>query len=459
MSQRNRWVVAGIIAAAWLVRVALLVPLHDSYYQSGLSLMHDDAAHNLLRGEGLVSHPEPWLPFAMEQLRQEKVIDGERLRAMPHERGPAYPYIAYMPGYPMLLALTYWVTGVERYWPIQLVQVTLDAATCGVLAWLGLRLFSRRVGLAAAAAYALYLPSVRLSVVPLPDALVPFLITAGLACWVQATRGDSRRWAGACGLLLGSAVLMRPDVVLLPLVLAAVWVVLQGWARARMWVLSSLMAFGLIMAPWVIRNVVVFRMPILTKAGPAIGLLELLGKYDPTGKIPDGDVVLAQREGYNNLYYPDGFARDTRRFEEAVAVIRQRPLWYAGLVFRQIPRLFFRNFFGILPGPEWSELREQGYSITRYLREFPGAATLRMLRRLSGIMEWLLVLGAAVGIGALWRAKRRQALLITSAIPVYYVVVHIPMFTVARYFLPAVPCLLLLSVVGWMALLRIRWAA
>lgn len=159
------------------------------------------------------------------------------------------------PGYPVLVAVAYFLFGVAP-WPVLLLQVFMGAGAVLLLYALAKGLFSRRVALLAAFLYAVEPHTVMYCSTLLTDTLFAFLFLASVVVLLRGLR-DKRVWlvAGA-GLLLGLATLVRPVVQFFPAVAAAIVVIYAGlkWRFRVLAVASLLAAFVLAISPWLYRN-------------------------------------------------------------------------------------------------------------------------------------------------------------------------------------------------------------
>lgn len=169
------------------------------------------------------------------------------------------------PGYPLVLAA---VLRVAQALPWDLpvrgvagvAQATIGAGTVALTGLLGRRIARPAVGLVGAALLAVWPSVVVLTAVMLNETLFSLLLLAGVlvAFWHPL---PSVRLGLAAGGLLGSAVLVRPAA--LPVALSlALWLAIVGGGRRR--VAAVLAGVAIVMAPWVVRNAVVFDALIVT---------------------------------------------------------------------------------------------------------------------------------------------------------------------------------------------------
>ena len=181
-----------------------------------------------------------------------------------------------MPGYPLFLAAIRVVAGPNPLWPV-LLQMAIDATTCGLVAWLA-ALFDRRLTVAAGLLAAINLNMVTTAGQILTDTLFLLPFVAGLIAAVLYFAVPSGARAFAAGLMLGLALLVRSTVMFFPPVLLAALAV-AGWhhrigaARVAGHVAVAALATLLCVAPVAARNLVNYgRLALVSQGGThAIG--------------------------------------------------------------------------------------------------------------------------------------------------------------------------------------------
>jgi 4-amino-4-deoxy-L-arabinose transferase-like glycosyltransferase len=175
-----------------------------------------------------------------------------------------------LPGYPAFLAVVFTIFGMEHYRAALIVQVFVDIGTCFLIADVARRCISSR---AARAAFLL-------------AALCPFLATYAAAALTEtweifftvlaldlalvglARMGQMRVWAG-CGLVIGGAILLRPDggILLAAIELYLVFLLVTWRRHATEFSSSTIIKAGLVVAlatfvpliPWTVRNLRTFH--------------------------------------------------------------------------------------------------------------------------------------------------------------------------------------------------------
>jgi 4-amino-4-deoxy-L-arabinose transferase-like glycosyltransferase len=196
-----------------------------------------------------------------------------------HGEGFSYPgtdggvTAYYPPGYPLMLGTLIWLAGL---WPSEVssfgiavtANVVLSVATIGLVFALGRRLVDARVGMVAAAIFALWPNLIFHSGIVLTETLFLFLFVLMLLVALPtpelARRPEVWRLI-AVGALFGAAGLVRPvSFVIAPLFLLLWWP--DGVVRAvRNVAIVGLTTVALIV-PWTIRNAVTMDSPILLSA-------------------------------------------------------------------------------------------------------------------------------------------------------------------------------------------------
>jgi 4-amino-4-deoxy-L-arabinose transferase-like glycosyltransferase len=179
-----------------------------------------------------------------------------------YSMSPGAPFVidaSRTPGYPLFLAGVFHLAGPSDL-AVVLVQSLIHALTGVLLAVLGERLFrSRRIGVTGAVLWAIApLPAVFAGIF-----LTEILFTLFFLLLLLAVTGGGYRRAAAAGALLGIAILIRPiGIFLWPSLLPALCLG-AGWRKAAVRCALFSITMGLALAPWLIRNQVLFSRPTL----------------------------------------------------------------------------------------------------------------------------------------------------------------------------------------------------
>ena len=161
------------------------------------------------------------------------------------------------PAYPLFLLAIFSIAGINYVW-VQVAQALLGAVGCWLLFLLGRWVHSTKLGLAAAALYAIYPNAIEYSArLYVENLFFPiFLGFAYLLC--RASYNGSMRYGFAAGAVWGASLLTRGTLLAFPFALP-IGIALSRkhrspafqWLR---WVVPSLVAATLVVAPWVARN-------------------------------------------------------------------------------------------------------------------------------------------------------------------------------------------------------------
>jgi 4-amino-4-deoxy-L-arabinose transferase-like glycosyltransferase len=195
---------------------------------------------------------------------EREVTDGYNLIAEHYLDGHGYrqflehpPTVQRPPGYPVFLLVVFKLAGVN-YVVVQILQALLGALGCWLLYELGRWVLSPRLGLAAAALYAVYPNSIEYaSRLYSENLFFPLFLAFALLLCRAAWEGSALRGL-ATGAAWGLATLTRGTLLALPLAIPF-GVALSArhrrpasrWLR---WSLPALVAAVVVLAPWTARN-------------------------------------------------------------------------------------------------------------------------------------------------------------------------------------------------------------
>jgi len=430
---RHKALAVAIIA--FVFRAGFLAVFPGPNYYDGISRSYLDVAKNVLLGKGIVvyvnvapiSNPTP-------QWTYEPFID----------RPLGYLFLVLLP-----LMITLQPVGV------QILHALLSSLSAIILYKVGERISSQTAAWRAALLYALWPLSSRFEVTILPDAVMSFFLLFTVFLLLKALSSPSSLpWFFLAGVVCGVGMTMRPDILLLPLFIAA-WLFLSQhfskWVQAS---LALLLGAAIIVGAQTVRNSAVTEGKIVPLGlGNGISLWEGISQFgDTLGTVHD-DEKLAHREGYSSWAYPDGVERERKRFKEATDIIVQHPLWYCSVMLKRVP---------VLLTPDWMMTRKFAPSLREFLDASPQNSLMGYVRLyplsvlVRGCVVLLQYLTLLLAAFVLWKRRRERMFDLPALIIFYYILVHIPTNTEARYFYPAVPFVVLLASIGWDALRQNR---
>jgi hypothetical protein len=284
-------------------------------------------------------------------------------------------------------------------------------------------------------------------VTPFVDAPAAWFVIAAVWVLVYAVKWNSWRIGFAAGSLIGCACWLRLNPLYLAIFLAAALLV-GKWSsiKSRVPIAASLvLGTVLIICPLIIRNFMVFGV-LTVGSGIGANLWEGLGEtqYGRSQGFEIGDENLVER-GRADLglppdapitpIWPEGIARDRLRRDEALALIKQHPVWYGSVMAYRMWGLL--KVFG-QPVPY---VGTAGINVTAkktlsdQLQGGAIALIVDFLGMLQSVSRYLLLPLAACGIFPALRRSWMATSLIGAAV-VYYLVPGAAVHTEIRFALP-----------------------
>lgn len=362
--------------------------------------------------------------------------------------GPGEPTAFWPPGYPFALGALFKLSGVSIT-SAQVLNAVLGALTIPLVYGLGKELFTRNVGLAAAALFAIF-PNVIFGVPLLfPEPLFTLIFIGAL--WLLLARldrpGDARWAVAGFGLLVGLAMLTRGQgAVLLP-VAALFWLARSGWRQAFAGTAIATLAAVAIIAPWTARNFVEMNafVPISTNSGAALRVghnEDSIGTTKWTREEIDGFRM------WESPYRPDWEVTGYREYtDRAIGYALTHPVREVELAGLKVYHLYrsdstqipFLTTLGATP------LRPDGLEdAVRLLLDY----------------AWYALAFAAVLLLPFWLRRDARRLLLVNVV-VIWTLFHVAFLGEPRYHIPLYPLFIIAAaggVAGAMARAQSVWA-
>ena len=169
-------------------------------------------------------------------------------------RGASFPTTDVPWGYAYFLAPFYWLFG-DRPWIPLLAQVLLNGLVPILLYRLIALEFDRRVAVVAAVLTGVLSFNTVYASTQSSDAVCTVIFMAALVTFAEARARVSLARFAASGVLFGVAAQFRPNLVMLPLALAGLYIISRRWQRRSFIEMAVyIVAAALVLAPWTIRN-------------------------------------------------------------------------------------------------------------------------------------------------------------------------------------------------------------
>jgi dolichyl-phosphate-mannose-protein mannosyltransferase len=412
---------------------------------SGLSVSYDARAASILRGEGLLG------PYQLDPSQTE--------------------WLAQAPGYSIYLSAIYRVLG-RDFFKVQLVQNLINSFSPVLIFLIAGSIISWRVGFASGLLAASSHHMSHISNFILPDSVCALPILAAVYC-VACTKTAARKSYPlylTAGILIGLSVWLRPQSMLLGVLIAGLLLFIspKPGSIVKQAILLCVVSL-LLVVPITIRNYIVYHAFLPVNIGVGITLWEGIadGGGDRFGAVATDDEVAAQEAiSYNNPLYdasmftPDGISRDRDRVSKSMAIIRQHPIWYAGVVVHRMKEMFKYSAHAPLvqlsrPSSVIIAARGEWESIAKTTRLIgPGYAFFWLrpgVRATERATKETMLLFVMTGFALMLGASPRRALLI-SCVPIYYLLFQSLVHTEFRYTLPMQYFVFVFAAIVWAVL-------
>jgi 4-amino-4-deoxy-L-arabinose transferase-like glycosyltransferase len=428
---RPRLALAIVLILGLGVRFGYLITTGNAYL---LQSREGEIAHNIVaHGRWFVFNERARKYVVALSLRRLRQIDPGEVDYARLDRGAHwYPESGESIGSGLVLAGLWQLTGGQRYLPLQILQVILDSLTA-LLVWkIAMQLFKRRrAALLAAALYALYPPLAWLSVDPYNDIwAVDFTVALTAATLIAIESQHRRRWLVLCGTLAGVGGYFRPNLLVVPAVLALGTIPLAGWRTALRGGVCVTLIAALLTVPWTVRNYAEFHAFIPTNSSFWENM------WGGLGELPND---FGATLGTNGVEREVRRARPDLRFESpawdeylkhrVISAIEGHPLFYLKLIAHRVAIATFFTHDGT-----W--MRGQIVPVFAYSGGPLGLLVHRPFDLLEYLLQPALFLLAMLALAATWKGRGRQhfvliALVVGVLVP--YIAIHVE----GRYLLPA----------------------
>lgn len=412
---RTVWL-AIILASAFALRLAWVIftdwqPLPDDD-----AFRYDFAARALVNGEGYI-----------------------------HLNGAATAF--WPPGYPLLLAMVYWLFGQEII-VAQLLNVALSTATVALIYLIGRRTLGTAPAIVGAAIVAGFPSLIFFTGVTLSEVAFTFLALLGIYLLVLEAQSGGRDTLllVTAGLVLGLATLTRGQALLLPIVVIPFWLLTGIDRRGVALRLAAVgLGIGLIVGPWTIRNAIELDAPVFisTNAGVDFWIGHHEGAAGNFGATGGDELVFSHPE----LNTTEREVRiNTEGFREGLEFAVTHPGQELALPFQKLFWLYYNDEEGL----RWNDGHGAQTFMSSDLRE--------ALLALSNVYYFAMLGFVALG-ARLWLSKREPGRVLLISLVAYWTLVHMAFFADPRFHAPIMPVAALLAAPALVALWsrRVPW--
>ncbi|MEX1255204.1 MAG: glycosyltransferase family 39 protein [Dehalococcoidia bacterium] len=419
----------AMVAAIVLLGVALRV-LWISYAQPDPSdgrfddsRFYDNFASRIANWEGYIMPDEP-----------------AELQWAPGYAG-GYPTAVWPPGYPALLAVPYKLFGHDPAYG-RFINVAAAGVSIALVYAIGQRLFSRQVGLIAAALLAVFPGQIFFASLIVTESVFTTLLLA--LVWVLVVLNDGPRpppvlAAAGVGLLLGAMALVRSEGVMLVLVALAFWrLLVPSWRAMAPHAGLLLLGTALVVAPWTVRNYVTMDGFVLTSSGGSHTFWA--GHHADIyadGGLADIRAALEREREYEELPYPE---RELRFEQDLLEEALRYAVSHPGIELRNLGLKAYYLFRDDASALDWVQIKPV----------IPKDDVTVLAGVANGVYYVVLLLAVlGLALDRRWRDRRHVLLLLTMAV---WVATHLLFLPNPRYHAPLIPIISLAAACGAVAM-------
>ena len=255
-----------LLLIAGLIRIGFVVSLDSDRFIPGPDqLLHDSLARNLVSGRGLcISEDILYPPEDQPEWVKRKMALFRQLGGLWGLIRPGVPQVTIPPVNPLVLALCYWLFGVGNLLGYRLVMALISTVTCWLVFDTTRRIFGRNVGLLTLAVMAVYPALIYFCGIVLTETLFVFLLALLVEVIIKFRERPRTLLALVAGAIWVVGLLTKSVMsALLPWALLLILFPRRGRV-ALIPAAAFLVAVGVCLAPWVVRNYGIFgRLVIL----------------------------------------------------------------------------------------------------------------------------------------------------------------------------------------------------
>ena len=326
------------------------------------------------------------------------------------------------PVYPIFLAVVYFLFGHSFLW-VKISQAVLDTFTVFILYNISKKYFDEKTSLLVALVLALYPPLIVYNGVIGSEICFTFFLALTLFVLINAVSGNSIKFYGISGFMLGITTLCRSTTIFYPVFLFIIFLITKSKNIVRN--ISIILIFYIIaILPWTVRNYFTFGSfsPIAAGGG---GLF-----WGGTQEMFDGK---APQQGVD-YYYPELskmplHQRDVIVIKKGLESIYNSPFIYIKLTLKKFVRIIFQPVGQVLTGERHP-----------------------LLGKVLYLIHFVLLMFAVVGFilsKSIW-----QDLMPVISIIIYVILMHTLLASIPRYRLPIEPYIVLFAVYGFLSLIK-----
>ena len=338
-----------------------------------------------------------------------------------------FSYTAFRPFlYPALIAV-FWNENEPPITLILIIQVILGSLTVILTYLIARKHFSRFVSVFSALLLALSPMTLKFTAAVLTEVLFTFTLVAACYFW-----GNKK--GVMSGVFFGLTFLTRP--IVFPILLLLPLISLLPCFKHSRKLLFTITVFSMLVAsPWIVRNSILFGQFTLTQSS-GYGTNLLYGTIDTPVYGDDIWSWITKLPLTQNIEGLNEVEQDRRKLKIAVNRISENPVAWLKVRAKQYPKLFLDSGDSLLGS--------RSKPISQAIKEFDLTVFIIKLSSIFAcVFLFLLFFVGFIGV-----IKNYLQLLHIYLLPIFFILIHLPMWIESRYLLPVMPFIYIIAVYG-----------
>jgi dolichyl-phosphate-mannose-protein mannosyltransferase len=287
------------------------------------------------------------------QQQAQRMLDGDGvLFPTGYQQHSSAQLIVHPPGYSVFIAIVFGLIGKSDDNLVR-AQIICNSLAAVLVFGIALQLLPFAAAMIAGLLVAFSPHLSHHSLMLLPESLAVLPILAAVFLLIRARQQPGLAPILSAGAMIGLSCWLRSNSLLLAPFLAIAILLMFERSRRLKYATAFVLAAIVVISPITIRNWIVFGHFIPLSLGSGITMIEGIADYDRENRFgmpaTDDEAPRKDAEWHNRpdyaaaLWRPDGIERDRYRFARGLGVIRENPVWFAGVMIRRAASMLRYN--------------------------------------------------------------------------------------------------------------------
>lgn len=325
---------------------------------------------------------------------------------------------------------------------LRIFQAVLQTGSIMLVFFIARKIFNSKVGVLAVVLSIVYTADYWIANLILTESIFKFLVLCLVYFSIYAIEKRNVKCYVLGGLAWGLATLFRPTISIFPIIILIMWLIKKySFKEMLKYGTATCIVFCILLAPWWIRNYSVF--------GKFIPFTLATGNPMLQGTYIDYDQAKSHREdglSYTNFVYTSDSEAIKSEVTECLSVsdseIIRNEMEIAQSKYRLrnlIPKKPFQFLYWYTVGKTKCQVLDPFLWIDILGVKISFVKTYHQL---------ILILSIIGSIFYFLNRKKNKLGIIPFATIIYFILIYLPFFCFARYFYPAIPCVIIFAAYG-----------